>query len=724
MTPPTPPPARRTPTPPSRRPARETPRTSAADAATPATSVAVPGPPATTPPTTPADPFAPAIGRIPVVGVGPVVECGRWPAKAVVGEAVEVVATVFREGHDAVAATAVLVGPDGTDRASVRMDVVNKGLDSYRADLVPDDLGTWGFRVEGWSDPYGTWSHDAAIKVEAGVDVELMLAEGAALLERAAAREELPAGAASTLRDAVTGLRDTTRPPQARLAAGLSPEVVAALAAHPVREHVSPSPTYPLIVQRELALVGAWYEMFPRSEGAVYDAETKTWTSGTLRTAAERLPAIADMNFDIVYLTPVHPIGTTYRKGRNNSLDTEPGDPGSPYAIGSPDGGHDAIHPDLGTFDDFDHFVARARELGMEVALDLALQCSPDHPWVTEHPEWFTTRIDGSIAYAENPPKKYQDIYPLNFDNDPEGIYVEVRRVLQVWIDHGVTAFRVDNPHTKPLTFWERLIADVNARHPEVIFLAEAFTRPAMMHTLARIGFHQSYTYFTWRNTKKELAQYLKEVSGPAAAYMRPSFWPTTHDILTPYMQHGGAPAFAIRAVLAATGAPTWGIYSGYELVENVPRPGVEEQIDNEKYEFKPRDWSLADETGIPTLLGSLNAIRRAHPALQRLRGLTVHPTDNDQVLCFSRRVTAAQSPYGRPDTVVVVVNLDPHHTQEAVLDLDLTALGVDVPEDPTSPAFAAHDLLSDDVYAWGAAPYVRLDPWTRCAHIIGVRTL
>lgn len=686
--------------------------------------MAVPVTPQAAPPAAAADPFAPAIGRIPVVGVGPVVECGRWPAKAVVGEAVEVVATVFREGHDAVAATAVLVGPDGTDRASVRMDVVNKGLDSYRADLVPDELGTWGFRVEGWSDPYGTWSHDAAIKVEAGVDVELMLAEGAALLERAAAREELPADAAGTLRDAVTGLRDTTRPPQARLAAGLSAEVVAALAAHPVREHVSPSPTYPLLVQRELALVGAWYEMFPRSEGAVYDAETKTWTSGTLRTAAERLPAIADMSFDIVYLTPVHPIGTTYRKGRNNSLDTEPGDPGSPYAIGSPEGGHDAIHPDLGTFDDFDFFVARARELGMEVALDLALQCSPDHPWVTEHPEWFTTRIDGSIAYAENPPKKYQDIYPLNFDNDPEGIYVEVRRVLQVWIDHGVTAFRVDNPHTKPLTFWERLIADVNARHPEVIFLAEAFTRPAMMHTLARIGFHQSYTYFTWRNTKKELAQYLKEVSGPAAAYMRPSFWPTTHDILTPYMQHGGAPAFAIRAVLAATGAPTWGIYSGYELVENVPRPGVEEQIDNEKYEFKPRDWSLADETGIPTLLGSLNAIRRAHPALQRLRGLTVHPTDNDQVLCFSRRVTAAQSPYGRPDTVVVVVNLDPHHTQEAVLDLDLTALGVDVPEDPTSPAFAAQDLLSDDVYAWGATPYVRLDPWTRCAHIIGVRTL
>ncbi|WP_199423740.1 alpha-1,4-glucan--maltose-1-phosphate maltosyltransferase [Actinotalea solisilvae] len=667
---------------------------------------------------------APRVGRIPVVGVGPVVEGGRWPAKAVVGEAVEVTATVFREGHDAVAATAVLIAPDGTDRTAVRMDVVNKGLDSYRADLVPDAPGSWGFRVEGWSDPYGTWSHDASVKVAAGVDVELMLAEGAALLERAASRPGLPSDVARVLADAVAGLRDTTRPPGARLAAGLAPEVEEALAAHPLREHVSPSDTYPLLVQRELALVGSWYELFPRSEGAVQDPVTHEWRSGTLRTAAERLPAIAAMGFDVAYLTPIHPIGTTYRKGRNNSLDTEPGDPGSPYAIGSPDGGHDAIHPELGTFEDFDHFVAVARENGLEVALDLALQCSPDHPWVREHPEWFTTRIDGSIAYAENPPKKYQDIYPLNFDNDPEGIYAEVRRVLQVWIDHGVTAFRVDNPHTKPLPFWEWLIADVNAAHPDVIFLAEAFTRPAMMHTLARIGFHQSYTYFTWRNTKEELAEYLEEVSGPAAAYMRPSFWPTTHDILTPYMQHGGPPAFAIRAVLAATGAPTWGIYSGYELVENVPRPGVEEQIDNEKYEFKPRDWAAAEATGIGHLLGRLNAIRREHPALRRLRGLTVHPTSDDAILCFSRHVTAAQSPTGRADAVVVVVNTDPHTTREAVLDLDLAALGVHAPHDQDAPAFAAHDLLSGAVYAWGAHPYVRLDPWTQCAHIIGVRTL
>lgn len=658
------------------------------------------------------------------MGVGPVVECGRWPAKAVVGEAVEVTATVFREGHDAVAATAVLVAPDGSDHTTVRMDVVNAGLDSYRADLLPDATGRWGLRVEGWSDPYGTWSHDAAIKVEAGVDTELMLTEGALLLERAAARPGLPDDVAAALRDGVTGLRDTSRPPLARLAAGLAPEVVAALAAHPVREHVSASDTYPLEVQRERALVGAWYEMFPRSEGAHYDKRRKRWVSGTLRTAADRLPAIAEMGFDIVYLTPVHPIGTTYRKGRNNSLSPEPGDPGSPYAIGSPEGGHDAIHPELGTFEDFDAFVARARELGLEVALDLALQCSPDHPWVSEHPEWFTTRADGTIAYAENPPKKYQDIYPLNFDNDPEGIYAEVRRVVQVWIDHGVTAFRVDNPHTKPLPFWEWLIADVNAAHPDVIFLAEAFTRPAMMHTLAKIGFHQSYTYFTWRNTKEELAEYLEEVSGEAAAYMRPSFWPTTHDILTPYMQHGGTAAFAIRAVLAATGSPTWGVYSGYELVENVPRPGVEEQIDNEKYEFKPRDWAAAEEIGISRLLTRLNAIRRDHVALQRLRGLTIHPTSDDAILCYSRRVTAAQSPDGREDTIIVVVNTDPHHTREAVVNLDLTALGVTAPQDTSAPAFAAHDLLSGAVYAWGAHPYVRLDPYLNVAHVIGVRTL
>jgi starch synthase (maltosyl-transferring) len=674
-------------------------------------------------PATPAVPLTRGVGRIPVLDVSPSSHEGRWPGKAVVGEAVPIRATVFREGHDAVGATAVLVAPDGTDHSWARMVDIRPGLDRFEARLVPDAVGRWSFRVEGWSDPFGTWSHDASIKVPAGIDVELMLAEGVVVLRRAADRPELPAPAAAVLADAVTALGDTTRPAPARLAAAHSPEVLEVLAAHPLRDYVTTSATYPLVVDRPLALAGAWYEIFPRSEGATFDHETKQWRSGTFRTAAHRLPAIAGMGFDVVYLTPIHPIGTTFRKGRNNSLTPVPGDPGSPYAIGSPEGGHDAIHPELGTFDDFDDFVAQARANGLEVALDLALQCSPDHPWVAEHPEWFTTRVDGSIAYAENPPKKYQDIYPLNFDNDPAGIYAEVRRVIQVWIDHGVTLFRVDNPHTKPLDFWEWLLADVREDHPEVIFLSEAFTRPAMMQTLARIGFHQSYTYFTWRNTKKEITQYLTEVSGEDGSFLRPSFWPTTHDILPPYLQAGGVAGFAIRAVLAATGSPTWGIYSGYELVENVPRPGVEEQIDNEKYELKPRDWSRADAIGISTLLRRLNEIRRAHPALQQLRNLTVHPTSDDALICFSKRLDAAHSPTGEADTIVVVVNIDPHHARDGVVDLDLKALGLAPRGASGEVAFAAHDVLSGQTYAWGERPWVRLDPHVQCAHIVQVRT-
>ncbi|QHT58179.1 alpha-1,4-glucan--maltose-1-phosphate maltosyltransferase [Cellulomonas sp. H30R-01] len=656
------------------------------------------------------------MGRIPVVDVSPVAEEGRFPAKATVGEAVPIRATVFREGHDAVAATAILIDPDGAEHARAPMVDIAPGLDRFEARLVPDRTGEWSFRVEGWSDPFATWAHDATIKVAAGIDVELMLTEGARLLERAAARPstELPEESAQVLRDAVAGLHDTTRTPADRLAAGLSHAVRSTLAAHPFRELVTSSRAYPLRVERPLALAGAWYEIFPRSHGATQDPETGEWRSGTLRTAAQDLPRIAGMGFDVVYLTPIHPIGTTYRKGRNNSLDAQPGDPGSPYAIGSPDGGHDAIEPSLGTFDDFDAFVASARELGLEVALDVALQCSPDHPWVKDHPEWFTTRADGSIAYAENPPKKYQDIYPLNFDNDPAGIYREVRRVLQVWIDHGVTLFRVDNPHTKPLDFWAWLLADVRRDHPEVIFLSEAFTRPAMMQTLAKIGFHQSYTYFTWRNTKEELETYLAEVSGEQGAWMRPSFWPTTHDILPPYLQATGGRGFAVRAVLAATGSPTWGIYSGYELVEDVPRPGVDEQIDNEKYELKPRDWAAADELGIALLLGNLNAVRRAHPALQQLRNLVVHPTTDDALVAYSRHLDAEHSPTGRPDTVVTIVNLDTWNAREGVVHLDLAALGL-----PTDRPLRAHDLLTDETWEWGAEPWVRLDPAVRPAHVI-----
>ncbi|MFI2105543.1 alpha-1,4-glucan--maltose-1-phosphate maltosyltransferase [Isoptericola sp. NPDC019693] len=678
-------------------------------------------------------PHAP-IGRIPVLQLSPVVEGGRWPAKAAVGEVIPVEATVFREGHDAVGATAVLLGPDGSVHSTAPMVDVAPGLDRFRGHLQPDapsdGSADWSFRVEAWSDPYGTWSHDAVIKFDAGQDVDLVLAEGRLLFERIvapdlqAARD--PADAA-VLEAAARELADTTRPPEARLAMAMTAAVKDALRRHPLRDLVTASAAYPLRVSRPLALAASWYEMFPRSEGAKRRKDG-TWRSGTFATAAQRLPAIAEMGFDVVYLTPVHPIGTTFRKGRNNTLDPQPGDPGSPYAIGSPDGGHDAIHPDLGTERDFRDFVAAARRHGLEVALDLALQCSPDHPWVTEHPEWFSVRADGTIAYAENPPKKYQDIYPLNFDRDPAGLSAEILRIVLLWIDRGVTAFRVDNPHTKPLDFWEWLLGEVHRSHPEVIFLSEAFTRPAMMQTLARIGFHQSYTYFTWRNTKEEIEEYLQEVAGPQGSVLRPSFWPTTHDILPPYLQHGGVAGFAVRAVLAALGSPTWGIYSGYELVENVPRPGVEEQIDNEKYEFKPRDWSQADVIGVSTLLRRLNELRRAHPALQQLRDLTVHPTTNDQVVAFSRRVRAEHLPAaGRPgatqdDVVLVVLNLDPWATQEATVFLDLASLGLTRPDGVEDQAFfVAHDELSGATYPWGSHPYVRLDPRQQVAHVLTI---
>lgn len=652
-----------------------------------------------------------------IVDVEPIVDCGRWPAKAVVGESIEICATVFREGHDAVAATAILSRPGGRVFQQVTMECTNRGLDHFCAHVTADRVGTWTFRIEAWSDPYATWEHAATVKVAAGVDTELMLAEGVDLLSRAAKRPKLPSSARKVLADAAAGLRDTSRPPQARLAAGLTASVKETLASFPLREMVSKSDEFLLQVEPTAALFSAWYEIFPRSEGATFDTESGTWTSGTLRTAAKRLPAIADMGFDVVYLTPIHPIGMVHRKGRNNSLEALPTDPGSPYAIGSRLGGHDAIHPQLGTLADFDHFVAQAKRHGVAVALDIALQCAPDHPWVTSHPQWFTTRLDGTIAYAENPPKKYQDIYPLNFDNDFEGIYAEIKRILEFWVSHGVTAFRVDNPHTKPVMFWERLLGEFRRDHPKVVFLAEAFTRPAMMHTLAKVGYHQSYTYFTWRNTATELLEYLEELNGPASYYMRPNFWPTTHDILTPYMSNGGRNAFAIRAILAATGSPSWGIYSGYEFVENIPRPGVEEQIDNEKYEFKPRDWAHADDLGIESLLRKLNAIRRNHPALQRLRGFVPIASSNPAIIAFGQHLSAAKSATGQADTVIVVVNLDPWNRQIATLDLDLAAFGYHGQE-----AISVLDLLSGQTFTWGAQVYVELDPGTQPAHVVTVQ--
>ncbi|MGQ4722168.1 maltotransferase domain-containing protein [Streptomyces tunisiensis] len=647
----------------------------------------------------------PTIGRVPVRDVRPCVDRGRRPVKAVVGEAFEVTASVFREGHDAVAANVVLKDPEGRPGPFTPMRELAPGSDRWGAEVVADAPGHWTYRVEAWGDPVTTWRHVATVKVPAGIDTGLVLEEGAGLFARAAAGVPRDAGQ-DVILEAAAILGDDTLPCATRLAAALTPEVDAVLAKHPLRELVTSSEPLPLLVERERALFGSWYEFFPRSEG------TPEQPHGTFDTAARRLPAIAAMGFDVVYLPPIHPIGTTFRKGPNNTLDAGPDDVGVPWAIGSPEGGHDAVHPRLGTLEDFTRFVDRARDLGMEVALDFALQCSPDHPWVHKHPEWFHHRPDGSIAYAENPPKKYQDIYPIAFDADMDGLVTETCRILRHWMDAGVRIFRVDNPHTKPVVFWERVIGEINAGNPDVIFLAEAFTRPAMMHTLAQIGFQQSYTYFTWRNTKQELTEYLTELSGEAASYMRPNFFANTPDILHAYLQHGGRPAFEVRAVLAATLSPAWGIYSGYELCENTPlREGSEEYLDSEKYQLTPRDWEAAAREGrtIAPLITRLNTIRRDHPALHRLRNLRFHRTDNDSVLAYSKRQGS--------DVVLVVVNLDPHHVQEATVSLDMPQLGLDWHE-----SVPVRDELTGETYHWGSTDYVRLEPGRAPAHVLHVQ--
>ncbi|WP_371582734.1 maltotransferase domain-containing protein [Streptomyces sp. NBC_01314] len=647
---------------------------------------------------------APAVGRVPVRDVRPLVECGRRPAKAVVGEIFEVTATLFREGHGVIAANVVLKDPEGRPAPWTPMRELVPGTDRWGACVTPTAVGRWTYRVEAWSDPIATWRHTARIKIPAGMDTGLVLEEGAELYARAAAGAP-EADLHATLLTAVRKLRDDTLPAADRLAAALAPEVDEVLTRHPLRELVTSSEPLPLLVERERALFGSWYEFFPRSEG------TPEQPHGTFRTAARRLPAIARMGFDVLYLPPIHPIGTTFRKGRNNTLSPTPDDVGVPWAIGSPEGGHDTVHPDLGTIEDFDHFVAEARTLGLEVALDFALQCSPDHPWVHKHPEWFHHRPDGTIAYAENPPKKYQDIYPIAFDADLPGLITETTRVLRHWMDHGVRIFRVDNPHTKPVLFWEQVIADINATDPDVIFLAEAFTRPAMMHTLAATGFQQSYTYFTWRTTKQELTDYATELAGDSAAYMRPNFFVNTPDILHAFLQEGGRPAFELRAVLAATLSPTWGIYSGYELCENTPlKPGSEEYLDSEKYQLRPRDWDAAaqDRRTIAPLITALNDIRRRHPALHGLRNLRFHHTGNDAVIAYSKRAGS--------DAVVVVVNLDPHRAQEATVTLDMAELGLGMDEN-----VPVHDELTGEAYRWGRTNYVRLEPGRAPAHVLHV---
>src|SRR3954454_7856428 len=672
------------------------------------------------------------VGRIPVMDVMPLVDLGRLPAKATTGESLPVTATVFREGHDQLGAEVGVVAPDGPRRPPVRMARHGDTPDRYVAWVTPDRQGAWTFEVHAWSDPLSTWAHDAGIKIPAGVDVELMFTEGGLLLDRIAADPALTPSEANVVKGATSAASDLARPVEARLAALQSAEIRAVLAAHPLRELLTVEGPYPLYADRVRALFSNWYEFFPRSEGASYDAETGAAVSGTFATAAKRLDAVAAMGFDIVYLPPIHPIGEVNRKGPNNTLDPGPDDPGSPWAIGSKDGGHDAIHPDLGTLADFDAFVARAGELGLQVAIDLALQCAPDHPWVTAHPEWFTTKADGTIAYAENPPKKYQDIYPLNFDNDPAGICKEVLRVLRHWMKHGVRVFRVDNPHTKPVAFWEWLLREVRRTDPDVIFLSEAFTRPAMMHALGAVGFHQSYTYFTWRTAKWEIEDYLREVSHETSHLMRPNFFVNTPDILHAYLQYGGPAAFKVRAVLAATGSPSWGVYAGYELFEHVAvRPGSEEYLDSEKYQIRVRDWAGAEAEGrtLAPYLAKLNAIRRAHPALQQLRDLVIHSSDDENVLAFSKQVSlrdgsslapsgqATSSATGSQDLVIVVVNLDPHGARETVVHLDLPALGLGWQD-----SLAVHDEISGQDWHWGQHNYVRLDPGTEPAHLLTVR--
>ncbi|MBD8870056.1 alpha-1,4-glucan--maltose-1-phosphate maltosyltransferase [Nocardioides donggukensis] len=656
------------------------------------------------------------VGRIPVMDVTPVVDLGRHPAKATVGEPFPVSATVFREGHDRLGAEVVLTDPEGRRRPPVRMTADPSVPDRWTAWLTPDLPGGWTFEVHAWSDPVATWQHAAGIKIPADIDTELMFTEGRLLLERVA--EEAAPEDRDLVRAAVDAAADTTRPVPARFAVLTAPELVAVLARTPVREMVTVEGPYPAYADRERALFGSWYEFFPRSEGATRDPVSGAVTGGTLRTAAERLDAVAAMGFDVVYLPPIHPIGRVNRKGPNNTLTPGPDDPGSPWAIGSAEGGHDAVHPDLGTIDDFDAFVARAGELGLEVALDLALQAAPDHPWVESHPEWFTTRADGTIAYAENPPKKYQDIYPINFDNDPKGIYREVLRVVHHWMSHGVRIFRVDNPHTKPVAFWEHLLAEVRRTDPDVVFLSEAFTRPAMMHALGAVGFHQSYTYFTWRTAKGELEEYLTELARESDHLMRPNLFVNTPDILHAYLQYGGPAAFRIRAVLAATGSPSWGVYAGYELFEHVAvRPGSEEYLDSEKYQVRVRDWAGAEAEGrsLAPYLTRLNHVRRTHPALRLLRNLTVHRSDDDSVLVYSKATRDAAGEV--EEAVIVVVNLDPHGTRETMVHLDLAALGV-----PDGGTFPVHDELTDQTWTWGATNYVRLDPHDEPAHVLSVR--
>ncbi len=638
--------------------------------------------------------------------VRPCVEGGRWPAKGTAGRPCVVEATAFRDGHAALRAVLKWKREGGKAWNEAPMACVNPGLDLWRGEFPLKECGRYAFTVEAWTDAYASWRADLQKRVKAGQEVRSEALEGAALLEkmgRGARGED-----AGALRDAAKRLRG---------AAGNAPEALEVASGEALLDlvgQVQPredaetyAPELRVLAEADYALFGAWYEMFPRSQG------TEAGKASTFREAERRFPDIKKMGFDVLYLPPIHPIGKAHRKGRNNSLTAQPGDPGSPWAIGSEEGGHDAVAPELGTLDDFDHFVAEAKRHGLEIAIDFAIQCSPDHPWVREHPEWFYRRPDGTIKYAENPPKKYEDIYPVNFDTeDVEGLYLELRRTFEHWIAHGVRIFRVDNPHTKPPAFWDLLIRELQEKHPDVIFLAEAFTRPPMMKALGKRGFSQSYTYFTWRNTRKEIEEYLTELTQTEMKeFYRPNFFVNTPDILPRILVEGGRPAFRMRLVLAATLSPSYGIYSGYELCENawIPHhalPGDVEYADSEKYEIRVRDWDAPGN--IKDLVEKINRIRRENPALQELANLRFFKSDNDRIL-FYGKVTADRS-----NAILVAVNLDPRSPHHATVALPLEEIGV-----PPGGTFVAHDLLTGARYAWGERNYVRLDPAVEPAHIL-----
>jgi starch synthase (maltosyl-transferring) len=570
------------------------------------------------------------------------------------------------------------------------------GGDRYTADITIPGRGEYTYAVESYDHPLATWLHDAEIKITADVDAELMCAIGASLLEEVVA---LDSSAKPLLKGAIAALKDSKLAPLNRFGIASTPEIREYCSAHPLRRLASISEKYPVYSDHQRALVGSWYEFFPRSEGAVEKADGSI-TSGTFKSASLRIPAVAAMGFEILYLPPIHPIGIAHRKGRNNTLTPTESDPGVPWAIGGKDGGHMAINPELGTMKDFEDFVAVAKKNKIEVALDFALQASPDHPWVKEHPEFFTHRLDGSIAYAENPPKKYQDIYPINFDNDYNGILEESLKTLRFWISKGVSIFRVDNPHTKPVHFWADVMRTIRAESPDVIFLAEAFTKAPMMHALGKAGFHQSYTYFTWRTSKHELITYSEEVAHQSAAFFRPNFWVNTPDINPFHLQSGNPAIFAIRAALASTLTPSWGMYAGFELYEHRRfKEGGEEYLDSEKYEIKVRDWAGAEkkQLTLAPFITVLNKIRRENIALQRLRNLRFHHCDNDQILAYSKREG--------DNLILVVVNLDPNFAQETTIHWDMKVLGIN------EGNFEVTDLIDSAQYQWSPHTYVRLDP-------------